>query len=314
MKIVVTEPLHLAEEAKSTLAGLGPVAYGPFSDDALASQLPDCEVLVVRLGRYIGAPLLALAPNLRFIVTATTGLDHIDLGAAQSAGVRLISLRHCQQSITDVSATAEHTLGLMLALARGLAPAAAHVVEGGWDRNRFWGTQLRGKRLGILGYGRIGAMVARYAASMGMEVAAHDRDESKIVPPAAPLSFEDLLAWADVISIHVTADPENRHLIDRAALQLIKPGSFLINTARGSLLDEAAVADAVAAGCLAGLAVDVVDDEERGAVASSPLLACARSGHNVLITPHIGGATPEGLRQAEGAVIQLLAMELGHRT
>ena len=304
MKIVVTEPLHIAEGVKQMLGSLGTVVYGPFDDVALAHEIADCDAMMVRLGRHFGKPLIAKAPRLRYILTATTGLDHIDLEAARRASVRVISLRDCPGSIRDVSATAEHCFGLLLALLRGTPAAAAHVLAGGWDRDRFWGTQLRGKRMGIVGFGRIGAMVAGAAAAFGMDVVACDNAPGKIAPPAEPVSFDELLRTADVISLHVTATPENRHLIDRPALERVKRGAVLINTARGSLVDEAAVAEALEDGRLFGVATDVLAGEEHGGVSGSPLLASARAGNNVLITPHIGGATRESIAATETALIK----------
>jgi D-3-phosphoglycerate dehydrogenase / 2-oxoglutarate reductase len=304
MKIVVTEPLHLAEEVKQALAAQGSVVYGPFEDRALAVELIDCDAILVRLGRHIGPALLGKAPNLRFILTATTGLDHIDLAAARAASVRVISLRDCPEAIRDVSTTAEHCFGLLLALIRHTPAAAAHVLAGGWDRDKFWGTQLRGKRLGIIGYGRIGAMVARYAAAFGMDVVACDKIQEKIQSPATPVSFEELLGTADFVSLHVTALPENHHLIDRAAVARLKRGAVLINTARGSVVDETTLAEAIASGQLLGVAVDVLAGEEHGDITHSPLLASARAGHNVLITPHIGGATRESIARTETVLIE----------
>ena len=311
MKIVVTEPLHMAEEAKAALGALGTVVFGPFDDDALQAELADADVLMVRLGRHIDEPLLQAAPNLRFVVTATTGLDHIDLEAARRRGIRVVSLRDCPGAIKDVSATAEHCLGLILALVRGTVPAAAHVTEGGWDRNRFFGRQLRGKRLGIVGYGRIGALLAGYADALGMEVVAHDRDKARVAAPASSLPLEELLRTSDIISIHVTADPGNRHLLDEAAIATMRRGAFVINTARGSLGRRSGARRRLSRrDSLAGVAVDVLAGEETQASEASPLLAAARAGHNVLITPHIGGATFEAIRQAECAVIAVLASAL----
>ncbi len=304
MKIVVTEPLHLAERAKQTLAELGSVLYGPFDDHALARELGDCDVLMVRLGRHIGDAIISAAPKLRYILTATTGLDHIDLDAARAASVRVISLRDCPGAILDVSATAEHCFGLLLALLRHTPAATAHVLAGGWDRDRFWGRQLRGKSLGVIGYGRIGAMMARYAAAFGMDVVACDRIASKIGPPAKPVSFDELLRNADVVSVHVTATPENSNLIDRAAIARLKRGAILINMARGSVIDEAALAEAIRRGQLLGVAVDVLTGEEHGDVSGSPLLEAAREGCNILITPHIGGATLESIARTETALIE----------
>ena len=298
----------MAEEVKRSLATHGIVVYGPFDDAALSTELADCQVLMIWLGRDLGEGLMRMAPNLQYIVTATTGLDHVDLDAAKKRGVRVLSLRDCMHAIADVSATAEHTLGLLLALVRRTVPAAAHVLDGGWERDRFFGTQLRGKRLGIVGYGRIGALVAQYASTLGMEVIAYDRDgPTKVVPPAKAVPFDRLLAECEVVSIYVTADAENSHLINRDAIAHMRPGAFLVNTARGSIVDEAALAEAVSSGRIAGVAVDVLDGEERGDMAASPLLACARAGHNVLITPHIGGATYELIARTEKAVVDVLA-------
>lgn len=300
----------MAEEVKRRLTALGSVVYGPFDDRALIQELPDCDVLMVRLGRYIGAPLLAQAPKLRFILTATTGLDHIDVDAARIAGVRVLSLRECPEAIGDVSATAEHCFGLILALARRIPSAADHVLSGGWDRDQFWGVQLRGRRLGIIGYGRIGAMVARYADGFGMEVVAFDSAPDKISAPARPLGLDEVLRSSDVVTVHVTAAPENRHLIDAAAVGQLKQGAMLINTARGSIADEEALARGVSIGRLAGVATDVLSGEERAEIQSSPLLACARAGHNVIITPHIGGATSEAIARTEMAIVERFAQEL----
>lgn len=310
MKIVVTEPLNMAEEAKAALGALGEVRYGPFDDEALRGEIGGAEVLMVRLGRHIGDPLMDAAPKLRFIVTATTGLDHIDLDAARARSVRIVCLRDCPEAITDVSATAEHCLGLMLALVRKTVPASAHVLAGGWDRNLFFGRQMRGKRLGLIGYGRIGALMGGYGAALGMEVVAHDRDPARIVPPAKGVPLDELLRTSDVVSMHATADRENRHLLGRNEIAAMKRGAIVLNTARGSLVDEAALADALESGQLAGVAVDVLEGEERNATGASRLLAAAKAGRNVLITPHIGGATLEAIRQAECAVIAVLAGHL----
>ena len=294
-------------EVKRMLSALGHVHWGPLQNDEFERALSECEVLMVRLGLYIGPVLMAQAPRLRYIVTATTGLDHIDLEAAAAGGIRVVSLRDCPESIQDVSATAEHTIGLLLALLRRTPAAIESVIAGGWERDGYWGTQLRGKRCGIIGYGRIGAMVAQCAAAFGMDVVAYDTVPAKVGSPAIGVSFEELLTSSDVVSIHVTATPENRNLLNRGVIQQMKEGAVLVNTARGSIVDETALAEAVATGRLLGVATDVLDGEERGDLRCNPLLSCARAGHNVLITPHIGGATREAIRQTEIAVVKHLA-------
>lgn len=306
MKIVVTEPMMMSAEVKTALNRLGAVVYGPFDTQTLTDQLADCDVLMVRLGLYIGETLFVHAPKLRFVITATTGLEHIDLEVARARGIRIISLRDCTEFIQNVTATAEHSFGLLLSLVRHTPSAVAHVLNGGWNRNLFWGTQLSGKTLGIIGHGRIGAMVARYGGAIGMKVVACDTDSTKIVPPACRVSLEELMETSDVVSVHVSATSENRYLIDRDLIFRMKPGAWLINTARGSIVDNAALADAVILKRLAGVAVDVLEGEEHGRIDDNPLLDCARNGGNVLITPHIGGATVEAIALTEAAVVKQL--------
>jgi D-3-phosphoglycerate dehydrogenase len=310
MKIVVTEPEMMAREVQAALASVGEVIQGPFSDLELQRVLPDCEVLMVRLGHFVGESIIRRAPKLRFIVTATTGLDHIDQKVARAAGVRVISLRDCADQIQDVSATAELTWALLLALVRAVPAAAGHTLGGGWDRNQFWGRQLKGKQLGVIGHGRIGSMVAGYGAAFGMNVVACDVIASKVVPPARPVSLDQLLETSDVVSVHVTADPQNRHLVGASSIAKMKPGAFLVNSARGMIVDGAAAAAAVTSRRLAGVAVDVLEGEEHRAIDGDPLIACARAGYNVLITPHIGGATRESIALTEAAVVTELRRAL----
>lgn len=306
MKVLVTEPHLLSDEVAALLARVGDVTEGPFSTEELLAVVSDCEVLMVRLGHYIGHKVLDAAPMLRYVVSATTGLDHIDRTVVKARGVRVVSLRDCPDMIQDISATAEHTWGLILALARKIPGAAAHVQSGGWNRNLFWGTQLRGKRLGVIGYGRIGGMVGRFGDVLGMKVVAYDIEPSKILPPADPVPLENLLRTSDVISLHVTADPQNENMINRDRIVQIKPGAYFVNTSRGMLVDDVALADAIRSGSLRGVAVDVLTGEERGESEENPLLALARAGENVLITPHIGGATAEAIACAEEAVVSRL--------
>jgi phosphoglycerate dehydrogenase-like enzyme len=135
-------------------------------------------------------------------------------------------------------------------------------------------------------------------------LAANDITPEKVSSPAKPVSLDELLHTADVVSLHVTATPENRHLIDRNAIARLKRGAVFINTARGSLVDEAALAEAVESGRLLGVAVDVLEGEEHGTTSHSPLLAAAKAGHNVLITPHIGGAAREAIARTETVLIE----------
>jgi D-3-phosphoglycerate dehydrogenase / 2-oxoglutarate reductase len=303
MKIVVAEPDRMAPDVGQSLRELGDVVSGPFADGALRAAVADADVLMVRVGRRVDADLVGAAARLRFIVTPTTGLDHVDLDAAAAAGVHVISLRQCRAAIRDVSATAELTWGLLLALIRAIPAAAAHVASGGWDRNRFWGSQLRNKRLGIIGHGRIGSLVAAYGAAFGMEVVAYDVVPSHVRSPARFTALDVVMRTSDVVSVHVTADPANRGLVSETLIATMKVSAVLLNTSRGWVVDSRAAADALRAGRIAGVAVDVVDGEEHGDARDDPLVACAREGGNVLVTPHVGGATTESIAVAERAVV-----------
>ena len=167
----------------------------------------------------------------------------------------------------------------------------------------FGGYQLQGKQLGIIGYGRIGSKVADYGLAFGMRVVAYDVEPAKICPPVRSVSLERLVQNSDIVSIHITADPENYHFINSNIIAKFKSGLFLVNTSRGMVIDSKEIASKIKSGKVAGVAVDVLEGEEFGQLGNDPLLACAKLGHNVLLTPHIGGATKDAITQAELAFI-----------
>jgi D-3-phosphoglycerate dehydrogenase len=257
------------------------------------------DAIFARVGLAIGADEVAAAPGLRWVVTPTTGLDHLDLTALDAAGVTVISLRGAHDLLRDVHATAEHAWGLVLALLRHTVASSADVMEGWWRRERFLGTELHGRTLGVLGCGRLGRMVAGYGLAFGMQVVAHDDDPD--APGDAPegvrfVGLDDLFATADVISVHLPLDDRTRGLVDAARLGLVRPGTWLVNTARGEIVDDDALLDALASGRLAGAALDVVADDSvwPGRVpADQRLVAYARDNTNLLITPHLGGYTAQ---------------------
>lgn len=252
------------------------------------------SVLFVRLGISVTVGDVAHASRLRLVVTPTTGLDHIDLQGLSSLGIAVLSLQDVKDEIVNVHATAEHTLGLVLAVARKIPLALQHVAEGGWDRRGFLGTELAGRTIGIVGYGRLGKRLAQYAAALGMNVMAHDinpaafRDAPPGLEVAAP---DDLLSNSDVVTLHLPLTNETRQWLNASRIQMIRRGAIVVNTARGELIDERALASALDAGRVSGIAVDVVADDSRwGPIQGpSPLLELAKTGKNVVITPHIGG-------------------------
>jgi D-3-phosphoglycerate dehydrogenase len=313
IRILNVEPAGYAEEARAVLQGLGELVERPLGRAELLRALPAFDVLVVRLGHQVDRELLDAGPRLRAVVTATTGLDHVDLEHARRRGVAVLSLRGETAFLETVHATAEHTWALLLALLRRVPQASAAVRAGRWERDPFRGQELAGRRLGLLGLGRLGRRVARYGLAFDMRVAAHDPHATAWVDGVRRArDLGDLLTGADVLSIHVPLTAETRGLVGRAALAALPPGAVLVNTARGEVVDEAALVEALASGRLAGAALDVVAGERALAGgAASPLLDYARRHDHVLVTPHVGGATVESMARTEVFMAGKLAAFLG---
>ncbi|MCH7871361.1 MAG: phosphoglycerate dehydrogenase [Planctomycetes bacterium] len=258
------------------------------SEDELAACIGEYDAVIVRSGVRISAGVLNSPGRLRMIARAGVGVDNIDLAAATAAGVIVLNTPDA-----NTLSTAEHTMAIMLGLARRIPQAHAHVAGGGWERSRFKGVQLAGKTLGVIGFGRIGRAVAARALALDMSVIAHDplvRDRAALGGRVRLCeTLETLLGEADVITLHAAVTPQTRHLIDAAALKRMKPSAMLINCARGELVDEAALAAAIREGRLAGAGVDVYSSEPPR---DNPLIGL----EHVLHTPHLGASTVEAQR------------------
>jgi D-3-phosphoglycerate dehydrogenase len=300
LNILNAEPENYSAEAASILAKLGEVTNGPMSRAGLLAALPEVDVLIVRLAHQIDREALDQGKHLKVIVTATTGLDHIDIDYARSKGVTVLSLRGETEFLRSIPATAEHTWALLLALVRYIPAASQSVLSGVWVRDQFKGHDLAGKRLGILGLGRIGEKVARYGQAFDMPVLAFDPYRADWPVGVERLaSMEDLLSRSQVFSIHVPLNDETENLIGVQELSLLPPGAILVNTSRGQVIEEKALIRALEASQLGGVALDVICDERSESLSSSPLLEYARRHPNLLITPHIGGATYESMEATE---------------
>lgn len=309
MKILVAESRGFSAHAAARLEELGEVTLGDLDRAGLPGAVSDADVLFVRLRNRVDAALLDAAPRLRAVVSPTTGLDHVDLDALEARGVAVLSLRGETDFLRGVTATAEHTWALLLALSRRLPAAAAAARAGEWDRDRFRGHELARKVLGIVGLGRLGSMVARYGAAFGMRVLAFD----PYLEPwperveRAP-SLDALLRACDVVSLHVPLNDETRGMVNASALAVLNPGAVLVNTSRGGVVDEAALVEAVRSGRLAGAALDVVAGETApGGPAASPAVRFAATDDRILLTPHIGGATLESMENTEIFMAEKLA-------
>ena len=301
IRILNAEPMNYHDEPRQVLQALGKVDERQLSRAEFIRCLPEYDVLIVRLGFQVDREVIDAGPNLKAIVTATTGLDHIDVAYAEQCGIKVLSLRGETDFLRSIPATAEHTWALLLALARRIPWAFHSVLNGEWDRDAFRGHDLRGRRLGIVGLGRVGQKVARYGLAFGMQVHAHDPNPTDAIPDVIMCAtLSDLLRQSDVLSLHVPFNSTTEKLIGSPELALLPPGAVIVNTARGAVLDEAALLDALQSGTLSGAALDVLTDERiQRSDTSERLLAYARTHDRLLITPHVGGATEESMCATE---------------
>jgi len=278
MTILLLETIH--PDAHALLEAHDRVRLATSADEVQEAVAQERIVAIVTRGRgQISAGLIAACPALRAVARCGVGLDNIDSAAAAAHGVAVV---YAPGSTT--AAVAEHTLLLMLAAARRLVAAANGVRAGHWEfRNGYQGFDLAGRTLGIVGMGAIGQRVAQLAEGLGMEVIYWSRRRRS--PGDRYVELPQLLAAADVISLHVELTPETRHLIGEQELSLLKPGAILVNTARGAVVDQGAVAAALRDGRLAAFAADVLEAEPPAP--DERLIADERA----IVTPHIAALT-----------------------
>ncbi len=268
---------------------------------ALLPALADVDAVIVRSATTIDAEALAHAPNLRVVARAGVGLDNVDVSAATKAGVMVVNAPS-----SNVVSAAEHAVGLLLAVARNVPQAMASLKAGEWKRSQFTGAELYQKVAGLLGLGRIGVLVAQRLTAFGMQVIAYD----PYVPTARAaqlgvrlVSLEELLAEADFISVHLPRNAETVGLLGERELRLVKPGVRIINAARGGIVDEHALAQALKDGRVAGAGIDVFATEP---CTDSPLFDFP----NVVVTPHLGASTHEAQEKAGTQVAKSVRLAL----
>lgn len=283
MKILIPE--FMDERAVARLAARHEVVFEPtLVDDAarLLSLAPSADAIVVRNRTQVRGALLAALTRCRVVGRLGVGLDNIDLPGCGARGIRVIPATGA-----NAQSVAEYVIATAMLLLRGAYGASAEVAAGRWPRAALSnGREIGGKTLGLVGFGSIGQLTGQLARAVGMQVIAHDAAISRH-DGVRLVGLDELVAQADVVSLHVPLLDGTRHLIDATRLAAMKPGAVLINSARGGVVDEAAVAAALKAGRLAGAALDVFEAEPLPA--GSPLAGCP----NLLLTPHVAGVTHE---------------------
>ncbi len=284
MKVLITDPL--SEKGIDVLrdADLEVLDYGNQERDVWEKLIPEADGWIVRSGTQVLAGDLERAQSLRAIGRAGVGTDNIDIASATRRGIAVMNT----PGGNTVSA-AEHTIALMCSLARNIHLGHASLMAGRWDRKKLVGRELKGSTLGILGLGRIGQEVARRAIGMQMNVIGFDPfldPEQLSVPELTFQSFEEVIESADILTLHLPKTAETTGLIGSVELQTMRPSAFIINCARGGIVDEQALAAALEARTIAGAAIDVFTTEPPE---GNPLLEAS----HVLVTPHLGASTRE---------------------
>ena len=287
--VVVADPIDAAAVARLR-AGPCRVVDASADPASLAGNLADAWGLVVRSRTKVTAELLGRAPQLSLIARAGVGVDNIDMAAAGARGIRVVNAPSAA-----TASVAELTVAFYLVLVRGLAPQFAATRAGKWERGSH-GHELAGKTVGFIGYGRIAREVARRIVPFGARAIAYDPFVPTPVDATEILAFEMVLEHADVVSVHAALTPDNRHLLDARAFSCLKRGAFLVNVARGALIDEAALLAALNDGRVAGAALDVFEVEP-------PMNRALLEHPHVIATPHIGAATAEGQERAGAETI-----------
>lgn len=288
MNALLVESIHEIAGRRLQEAGFSvQTRPGGMDAETLASVLPGSQILGIRSKTKVGAALLSPAGDTLAIGCFCIGTDQIDLGAAAMSGVPVFNA-----PFANTRSVAELTIAEIVLLLRRLPTKIAQMHAGAWDKSAGGAHEIRGKTLGIVGYGHIGSQVSVLAESMGMRVVYHDTAPKLPLGNGRPLGLlDDLLSAADVVTLHVPASPRTERLIGPMQIGKMKPGAILINNARGSVVDVPALAEAIRAGRLGGAAIDVfpVEPESRGDAFDSEL----RGLDNVILTPHVGGSTLE---------------------
>jgi len=296
MQVGIVEPGNFSEKAILALRSLGSVELHSRRDD-LKSFLWNKEVIFIRLKHFVGGEFLDWSPSLHTICSPTTGFTHFDLDAIRSRGVSLLTLKGEVEFLEGIRATPEHTFGLILALLRNYHRSFLRMDVDSWDRDSLKGTEIYGRKIGIIGYGRVGRRVGKYCLAFEAEVRFFDITEIENDPGVTrETTLEELIRWSDVVVLSASYCPGGPPILERDHIKLLT-GKYLINTARGELVDEECLIASVMDSSVAGVAIDVIQNEHgSNRIETWKQLTLTR---NVIVTPHIGGATLTSMQRTE---------------
>ena len=293
MKILCLTPIKHLDGIYEYLESFGEVYYNPELDRGEFNflHMDDYDIIFCNPNKQkyiLGEKTLQNFKGT--ILTASTGLNHIDVKYCEQNNIKVLSLTKDYDLINDLPSTAELAFGLMLSIIRNIPNSFDDVKKGGWDYDMFMGHQLKDKTIGIIGYGRLGTMMEGYCKAFGMNIIIHD-------PYKGYNNLHQLIHESDIISLHVHVTDETRKMIDKNFLDLMPKESYIINTSRGEIVNEKDIIQSLLHGNLKGYATDVIEDEYFNRV-ESPILTGTNGGLNIIVTPHIGGMTWEGQQKA----------------
>jgi D-3-phosphoglycerate dehydrogenase len=297
VRIRIAESDDFSHEVIDYLKEFAEVVIAPCGQEELAEIFEEYDVFWFRLAYTINRTHFSFKSRIKVLATPVTGIDHIDEIACTQNQVEIVCLKGEKEFLQEIRATAEHTIGLTLALKRHLHNAISHTQKGLWDRDLYRGTEIYKKQVGIIGLGRLGKITAGYFMAFGAIVKAfdivHDQNEIEYVN-----SLEYLAENSDIISIHVDLNSSTRNFINKDFFDKIKPNAIIINTSRGGVINETDLLDALKSRKIAGAALDVIaaeyDDKNE-----NPLLIYSAQNRNLIVTPHIGGNTFESFYKTE---------------
>ncbi len=308
MNIGILEASDFSKKAIAQLSNLGNVEL--YSGSELSKFLVNKEIIFVRLNFNIDGKFLDLAPELKYICSPTTGLNHIDLDHCKNIGISIISLKGETDFLNTIRATPEHTLGLILALRRNYHGAFLSLESSNWDRNPYRGYEIYGSNVGIIGFGRVGKILANYLECMGANVGFYDIDTTIYSNNIKSFSsIEDLIESNETVVLCSSYIEENGSVLNKKEIDLLK-GKYFINTARAELTDENYLTEKALIGHFKGIATDVIQLEQSTQINLNRWLMASKE-YNVIVTPHIGGATYTSMAKTEEFIVEKLANSIG---
>jgi len=316
--------LHLEKHAypSNTLNELKENHDVVFLDCKTQDQLNDflnnnlIDVIFTKLGFYIGENQIRSQPTLKYIISPTTGLNHIDFDYANLKNIKIISLKNEVEFLRTIKSTAEHTWLLLLAITRNLFPAVYNVKYNKvWDREPFIADELSYKTLGIIGFGRLGRIISEYGLAFGMKVIAFDTDKSQYNKSDIIFTneLEELLEQSDFVLLLISWTKENINFFSFPEFDKMKKDSYFINTSRGELVDSDALLDALINKKIKGAAIDVVDNDsswESNEIIRNPTLEYASNHDNLIISPHMGGYGKDSINSTRKFVTELFLNDI----